>query len=94
MHADYQLSVWPGQNRQLEKFETTDNAADLINRKEIGTAIVATRRQGECGRGRLHLNVLSVYSAVKLVSNEEITDVTLSPSTTVALMVRQRQRPT
>jgi len=83
-----------GQNRQLEKSETINNVADLINRKEIGAAIEATCRQGEHGRGRLHPNASSAYSVVKLVSKEEIIDVTLSPSITVALMVHRRQRPT
>ena len=89
-HADCQLSVWPGRNRQLEKIETTDNAADPINRKGIDAATAALRRQGERGRGRLHPNVSSAYSVARSVSREETTDVTLSLSTTVALMVHRR----
>jgi len=93
MHVAYQLSVWPGQSRQLEKIETTSTADDL-KRKEIDAATVARRRQGEPGQGRLHPNVSSARSVVKSTSPEEIIDVTLSPDTSVALMIHQRHRPT
>jgi len=81
MHAAYQLSVWPGQNRQPERVETTSNTADPINRREISAVTVARRRQGERGQGRLHPNVSSAHSVVELISQEEIIDVTLSPDT-------------
>jgi len=64
MHVAYQLSVWLGQNRQLEKIETTSIEDDL-NRKEIDAATVVRRRQEEPGQGRLHPNVSSACSVVR-----------------------------